>query len=353
MADRQTSNASAVRSLVLIAVVVVALVAAFAYTAGWLTPSRLTPAKLVNGLAPPGGAALGFRRNHAKGICFTGTFESNGGAVPLSKAPMFAQGSYPVTGRFNLATADPNAPDASVRVRGLSLRVVTPDGSEWRSAMIDAPVFPVATPQAFYGLLQASANKADPDAMKNFAAAHPEFGRFVAWAGSAPWTGSFAQERYNSLNSFVFTNAAGQDATVRWSFVPAAQPEPVAPAQLKKEGPGFLDTDITQRVHSAPQRWTMVVTVANPGDPTNDPSQAWPDDRRKVEAGTLVVSAIEPEPDGPCRDLNFDPTVLQSGMHVSDDPFPAARSAAYSVSFNRRTAEDKDYPHHPAGGTTP
>lgn len=353
MADRPTSSTSAVRSLVLIAVIVVALVGAFAYTAGWLSPARLTPAKIVNGLAPPGGAALGFRRNHAKGICFTGSFESNGAAAALSKAPMLASGSYPVTGRFNLATADPKAPDATVRVRGLSLRIVAPDRSEWRSAMIDAPVFPVATPQAFYALLEASADKNDPDAMKNFAAAHPEFGAFVAWAGSAPWTGSYAQERYNSLNSFIFTNAAGEDQAVRWSFVPAAQPEVVSADQLKARAADFLATDITQRVQSGPQRWTLVVTVANPGDPTADPSKAWPEDRRKVEAGTLVVNAVEPEADGPCRDLNFDPTVLPPGMHVSDDPFPAARSAAYSVSFNRRTAEDKDYPHHPAGGATP
>jgi catalase len=347
MANRPTSNASTVRSLVLIAVVVIALVAA------WLSPGRLTPAKIVNALAPPGGAALGFRRNHAKGICFTGSFESNGAAAALSRAPMFAPGSYPVTGRFNLGTTDPKAPDATVRVRGLSLRIIAPDGSEWRSAMIDLPFFPVATPQAFYGLLKASDDKNDPDAMKNFAAAHPEFGNFVAWAGSAPWTGSFAQEQYNSLNSFIFSNAAGQDQAVRWSFVPAAQPETVSLDQLKARGDDFLDADITQRVHSSPQRWTMVVTLANPGDPTADPSKAWPEDRRKVQAGTLVVNAIEAEADGPCRDLNFDPTVLPPGMHVSDDPFPAARSAAYAVSFDRRTAEDKDYPHHPAAGATP
>jgi catalase len=138
---------------------------------------------------------------------------------------------------------------------------------------------------------------------------------------------------------------------VRWSFVPTAQPEAVSPDQLKAKGADFLAADITQRVQSAPQRWTLVVTVANPGDPTADPSKAWPEDRRKVDAGTLVVNAIEPEANGPCRDLNFDPTVLPSGMHVSDDPFPAARSAAYSVSFNRRTAEDKDYPRHPGGAT--
>jgi catalase len=58
MTDRPTSNPSTVRSLALIAVVVVVLVAAFAFTAGWLSPGRLTPAKIVNALAPPGGAAL-------------------------------------------------------------------------------------------------------------------------------------------------------------------------------------------------------------------------------------------------------------------------------------------------------
>ncbi|MFM0342316.1 catalase family peroxidase [Paraburkholderia fungorum] len=353
MADRPTSSKSTVRSLAPIAVVVVALAAAFVFTGGWLSPARLTPAKIINALAPPGGPVLGHRRNHAKGICFTGSFESNGAAAALSKARMFAAGSFPVTGRFNLGTPDPNAPDATVRVRGLGLRIVASDGTEWRTAMINAPVFAVATPEAFYDLLKASADTKDPDAMKNFVAAHPEFGAFGAWAVGGTWTGSYAQERYNSLNSFIFTDAAGKDQAVRWSFVPAAQPEAVSPDQLKTRGDDFLDADITQRVHSAPQKWTLVVTVANPGDPTADPTKPWPEDRRKVEAGTLVVNAIEPEVDGPCRDLNFDPTVLPPGMHVSDDPFPAARSAAYSVSFNRRTAEDKDYPHHAAGGATP
>jgi len=41
---------------------------------------------------------------------------------------------------------------------------------------------------------------------------------------------------------------------------------------------------------------------------------------------------------------NFDPTVLPSGMRTSDDPFPAARSAAYAKSYDRRTAEAEDYP---------
>ena len=167
--------------------------------------------KLVDALAPAAGPPLGHRRNHAKGICFTGEFDANGAGSELSRAQVFAHGQYPVLGRFNLATADPNAADATVRVRGLGIQISTPDGQEWRSAMIDAPVFPAATPQAFYELLLASASK-DPNAMKRFAAAHPEIAAFGAWAKSAPWTGSYAEERYNSLNSFIFIDNSGARA---------------------------------------------------------------------------------------------------------------------------------------------
>ncbi|HEX3404677.1 MAG TPA: catalase family peroxidase [Acetobacteraceae bacterium] len=294
-------------------------------------------------LAPPTGVALGHRRNHAKGICFTGVFEANGTGSAVSSAQVFNRGQYPVLGRLNLGTADPNAPDATVRVRGMGLQISTPDGEVWRSAMIDLPFFPVSTPQAFYELLLASASK-DPDAMKTFAGAHPEIAAFGAWAKSAPWTGSYAEERFNSLNSFVFTDSSGAEKTVRWSLLPAAQPVPISQDDLAKRGPDFLEQEITERVRGGPQRWTMVVTVANPGDPTADPSKAWPEDRRAIEVGTLTVQQIEPDRDGPCRDINFDPTVLPSGMRTSDDPFPAARSAAYAKSYDLRTAEAKDYP---------
>jgi catalase len=332
-------------SLVLIAVVIGVGAAAFAYTAGWFSPQRLTPEKMVAALAPPTGVALGYRRNHAKGICFTGVFEANGAGSAVSYAQAFTRGRYPALGRFNLGTADPNAPDATVRVRGMGLQIATPDGQVWRSAMIDPPFFAVSTPQAFYELLLASASK-DPEAMKTFVAAHPEFAVFGAWAKSAPWTGSYAEERFNSLNSFVFAESSGAEKTVRWSLLPAAQPVPISQDDLAKRGPDFIEQEIAERVRGGPQRWTMVVTVANPGDPTADPSKAWPEDRRTVEVGTLTVQQIEPDRDGPCRDINFDPTVLPSGMRTSDDPFPAARSAAYARSYDLRTAEAKDYPRN-------
>ena len=335
---------SGLGSLVLIAAVLAGGAAAFAYTAGWLSPGRLTPERMIEALTPPSGAPLGHRRNHAKGICFTGVFEANGNGVELSRAKVFAQGRYPAVGRFNLGTADPNAVDATVRVRGMGLLISMADGEEWRTAMISPPIFPVSTPQAFHDLLHASGSK-DPEVMKAFARANPEFAAFAAWAKSAPWTASYAEESYNSLDSFIFTDANGADHAVRWSLLPSAQPIPISQADLEERGPDFLEQEIRERVRAAgPQTWTMVITVADPGDPTADPSKAWPKGRRTVEVGTLVVRRIEPERDGSCRDINFDPTVLPPGIRVSDDPFPAARSSVYRKSYDLRAAEAKDYP---------
>lgn len=88
------------------------------------------------------------RRNHSKGICFSGVFESNGAGTKLSSAQVFARGEYPALGRINLGTENPNASDASLRVRGMGLQISAPNGERWRSAMINAPVFTVSTPQA-------------------------------------------------------------------------------------------------------------------------------------------------------------------------------------------------------------
>jgi catalase len=331
-------------SLALIAIVVALGAGAFATTAGWLSPHRLTPGQMIAALTPPSGPPLGHRRNHAKGICFTGTFEANGNGVALSRAAVFAPGQYPALGRFNLGTPNPAEADATVRVRGMGLRIATPDGQEWRTAMINAPVFAVSTPQAFHELLLAAGSKS-PGAMEAFAKANPEIAGFADWDKNAPWTASYAEDRFNGLNSFIFTDASGTDHAVRWSLLPAAQIVPVQPEDIGKLGPDGLETEIAARVRDqGPLRWTMRVTVANAGDPTNDPTKAWPDDRRTIEVGTLVVQRIEAEPDGPCRDINFDPAVLPPGMRTSDDPFPAARSAVYRESYDLRTAEAKDYP---------
>jgi hypothetical protein len=72
----------------------------------------------------------------------------------------------------------------------------------------------------------------EQDALPAFAAAHPEFAKFGGWAKSAPWTGSYAEERFNSVNSFIFLDSSGTDHVVRWSLLPAAQPVALSPEEL-------------------------------------------------------------------------------------------------------------------------
>jgi catalase len=337
-----------VKAFAIIATVVGVVATAFACVAGWLPPYRLTPQEMVTALTQPRGPALGHRRNHAKGICFIGTFQANGNGTMLSKAQVFEPGQYTVVGRFNIAGSDPHASDPMAQVRGLGIRITTPDGQEWRSAMIDAPVFAAPTPQAFFALLAASASK-DPNAFKQYSAEHPEILTFGAWAKNHPRTESWAEDRFNSLDSFVFINASGSNHVVRWSFVPLLPPVLLTPEDLAKRDSDFLTEDITRRVEVGSLHWRLLITVANPGDPTADPTKPWPADRRTVDAGILIVKQIELEDDGPCRDINYDPAVLPPGITTSDDPFPAARSAAYRVSYDSRMDESSKYPRARTG----
>ena len=349
MAD-SSSNAKSLtlKAYAIIVAAVGFMTIAFAYTAGWFPSNRLTPKALVKALEPPGGPVLGHRRNHAKGICFTGIFEANGDGVALSKAQVFEHGQYPLVGRFNIAGADPHTPDPMAGVRGLGIRIITPNGQEWRSAMIDAPVFAAPTPQAFYAFLQAAASK-DPGVISQYSAAHREILTFVDWVKNHPRTESWAEDRFNSLDSFAFVDSSGTKRVVRWSFVPFLPSVAIPPSELAKRDPDFLAEDITKRVAVSPPRWKLIVTIADPGDPSSDPTTPWPADRRAVDTGTLIVQQVLPEADGPCRDINFDPTVLPAGITTSDDPFPAARSAAYRESYDSRLAESSSYPRTQRG----
>lgn len=110
-------------------------------------------------------------------------------------------------------------------IRGFGLRFRLPDGEEWRTAMINRPVFPFNTPQAFYDNLIASkpdptTHKPDPAKMAAFVASHPEFARAVKIFPSQPPSSGFENSTFNGLNAFWFINADGISTPVRWSMVP-------------------------------------------------------------------------------------------------------------------------------------
>lgn len=337
-----STGSKALRFGVIAAVVLVAS-GAFAYVNGSLDRSRLTPKVLVDNLERGGGVHPGYRRNHAKGVCIVGYFESNRQAADLSVASLFGDEKTPVVGRLALPSVNPYAPDSSVPIRSMALRFTLTNGQQWRTGMNSMPVFPIGTPEAFYQQQMASApdpatGKPDPTKMKAFFADHPEAAPFLAWVKTAKPSASFATETYNSINAFYLVNAKGDRQAVRWAMVPVASDEANAVAAAPAGG-DFLQQDLAQRLVLGPLRWQLRITLANPGDPVDDASKAWPADRRVVTAGTLVIDKLEAQNDGECRDINYDPTVLPNGIEASSDPLLAARSAAYASSYLRRTGE--------------
>src|SRR5437868_533953 len=77
-------KAGTLARLALIGVALAAVVGTFARLGGWFTPNALTPARFVDGFEQVNGVHPGFRRNHARGVCTSGFFESNGNGVRLS-----------------------------------------------------------------------------------------------------------------------------------------------------------------------------------------------------------------------------------------------------------------------------
>jgi catalase len=86
--------------LAMIGAAVASIAGCFAHVAGWLSPRSLTQARLIDTFEQVNGIYSGFRRNHAKGVCIAGYFESNGQGARLSKAVVFQPGRVPVIGRF-------------------------------------------------------------------------------------------------------------------------------------------------------------------------------------------------------------------------------------------------------------
>jgi catalase len=317
-----------------------AVVGSFLYLGGWFSPNRLTPGGFVAAFEAVNGIQPGFRRNHAKGMGVSGFFDSNGNGVRLSRATVFQPGRVSVLGRFSLGGGQPYAPDEAGSVRGLGLQFTLTDGELWRTAMINLPVFPFRTPEAFYENLVLS--KPDPatgkphqDKLKEFRDRHPETVRALQEITSKPPSSGFGNSTFRSLNTFLFTNSAGETVPVRWVLEPEqTSTTPVPP------GKNFLFEALIADLRQ-PLRWRVVVIVGKPGDTTTDPTVAWPEDREKVVVGMITLERAESDDTSPAAGLNFDPLVLPVGIGPSDDPFLSARSAIYSRAFTRRAGEAK------------
>jgi catalase len=329
--------------LALIGLALAAIAGTFAYLGGWFSPNELTPARFADGFEQADGLHPGFRRNHARGVCVSGFFDSNGHGVRLSKAGVFEVGRVPVIGRFSLNGGNPYITDRPDAVRGLGVQLSMTNGEVWRTAMVNVPVFPVRTPEAFYENVVANrpdpaTGKPDPARVKEFLERHPETVAALKIITSRPPSSGFANSTFHGLHAFRFTNAAGESVPVRWILTPQQPFEAAGPASDDKK---YLFNELIAQIHRQPLRWQLIIIIGQPGDPTNDASLSWPANREQVDVGTLALDQVESDDTSAARDINFDPLVLPAGIAPLDDPVLSARSAVYSQSYTRRSGEMK------------
>ena len=285
------------------------------------------------------GPHQGFRANHAKGVMVEGTFTPSPSAASFSKAPHFVK-SVPVLVRFSDTTGVPTLPDADPNAspHGIAIRFTLPDGGYTDIVSISANAFPVATPEDFLAFLQAAA-QSGPDAQKptpieKFLSTHPAAAKFVSTPRPAPV--SFGTLAFYGVNAFKFTNAEGVGHYARYQIIPAAGEHALSDPEAKKADPNYLMDELPKRIAQGPVKFRLLAQVANEGDPVNDGTAVWPDDRKLISLGIISLTSTVKDQVAAQKVIMFSPLNLQSGIEPSADPVLLVRPAAYGVSFSQR-----------------
>jgi catalase len=286
-----------------------------------------------------------FRAAHARGLCCDAAFTPTPEAAALSKAPHL-QSPVPAVVRFSNASPRPDAPDTGQGVAGMAVKFVLDDGRETDIVAISLPVFFVRHPEHFIELTRASrpdprTGRPSPAHVLGFALRHPEAFRALVHAARRQRSvmASRLQARYFGLHAFRWTAAGGDQAFVRYELEPEAGERQIPRAEARARGRDFLAKDLAERLARGPAGFRLVVQVAEPGDPIDDPTRPWSKKRRRVNVGRLQITGLTADQDGGCERRAFDPTRVVEGIDLSGDPVLAARRDAYSVSIERRLAE--------------
>jgi catalase len=279
------------------------------------------------------GVHPGHRAAHAKGTLLTGTFTPAAAAARLTTAAHMQGPSSRVTVRFSNGGGDPGIPDYAREGRGMAVKFYLEDGGKTDIVGLNLPCFFVRTPEDFIEFTRA---RLDPEKlMPDFLGEHPEALTAIQAALGADPPESYATCLYNSIHSYSWHDAGGGSRFVRYRLEPEEGERTLPPDEAKARGRDYLRDEILARDETA---FRLVVVVAEEGDPVDDATVAWPDERQRVEVGRLVLTGPETERERDGDILVFDPTRVTDGIDLSDDPILRFRPEAYSVSVARRTA---------------
>jgi len=301
----------------------------------------VTAPEVVTALEQAYGVHPGQRRNHTKGMCAVGSFVGSPEAAVYSRSALFSGSTVPVVARFSLAGGNPKASDTEKTPRGMALEFRLPDGSRQHMTMLNTPMFFATMPRTFLDKMIAlkpdpATGKPNPEALKAFAASHPDNkGQATFLADNNP-PPSYANSAYFGIHTFKFLDKDDKTTLVRFRFVPEDGEKKLSDAELASSPVDFLEQALIERAKQGPVRWDMLLTIGEPGDPQDDPTLAWPQGRKEMKVGTLTISSAMPQESAECKNINYDPLVMSDGIAPTNDPVLLFRSPSYAVSFVKR-----------------
>jgi catalase len=289
-----------------------------------------------------GGVHPGFRPAHAKGILLTGTFTPSKEALSLTRAPHIQRASTPVTVRFSdfagIPTIPDNAPEASPR--GCVIRFNLGEHVHTDIVAHSVDTFPSRTAEGFLEFLNAiiATDPAGPhpNAIEQYLGSHPAALAFVQ--APKPFPTSFAKESFFAVSAFKFTNSNGVSQYGRYRILPIAGNEYLDDSAAAAKTPNFLFDELKDRVAKSPIEYRVVVQLAKDGDPTDDATVRWPEDRPQLTVGEISLTAIAPDNPAEQQRLIFDPIPRVDGIEASADPLFEPRANVYLISGRRRRA---------------
>jgi catalase len=286
------------------------------------------------------GSYPGYRTVHAKGVVCDATFTPSSSAASLSRAPHFQGTPVPATLRFSNSTGVPMISDGDPNAspHGLGIKFHLPSGTDSDIVAHSFNGFPVASAEEFLEMFRAiAATRPDspkPSPIEVFLSTHPRALAFVTTPKPNPV--SFGALSYFAVNAFRFTNRDSAVQYARYQIHPLDGEAHITDAEAAAKPPNYLFDELSDRLSRGPAKLKLVAQLAAPGDPTNDATITWPDDRPQIELGVFSITNRVPDSDAAQKKLIFDPIRVADGIELSDDTLPIARSAVYSVSYSRR-----------------
>lgn len=302
------------------------------------TPQQSSPGQLVDALHSAFGKHSA-RAVHAKGIILEGTFTPAAEAASITTAVHFKKGKIPVVVRFSDFTGIPDISDANglANPRGFAVKFKIPGGSSTDIVGHSFNGFPTATSDEFRELLLAigasGADAVKPTALDNFLGSHPIAKTFLTTQNPAPV--SYATTSYFGVNAFKFTNEKGQSHFIRYQFITEEGGHYLTADETAKANPDYLQKEIPIRVAKHSIKFKMYAQVAETGDKVEDPSIAWPADRKLVFLGTIEINNMASNTVMEDKALSFIPNNVPAGITPAD-PMINFRSQAYPISVKER-----------------